>query len=69
MPAIQAKALILAQLRARRKANEQRRDMAHNVFSDVVAWCLYLVTLMSVSGPLRARNTMKKQPVVHTLHG
>ena len=37
MPAIQAKALILAQLRARRKANEQRRDMAHNVFSDVVA--------------------------------
>ena len=37
MPAIQAKALILAQLRARRKANEQRRDMANNVFSDVVA--------------------------------
>ena len=37
MPSIQAKALVLAQLRARRKANEAKRDQLHNIFADVVA--------------------------------
>ncbi len=37
MTTIQVKAAILAQLRARRKANEAKRDQLQNVFVDVVA--------------------------------
>jgi len=37
MPSVQVKALVLAQLRARRKANEAKRDQLHNIFADVVA--------------------------------
>ena len=37
MPSVQVKALVLAQLRARRKANEAKRDQLQNIFADVVA--------------------------------
>ena len=37
MPSVQVKALVLAQLRARRKANEAKRDQLNNIFVDVVA--------------------------------
>jgi hypothetical protein len=37
MPSLQVKAAIIAQLRARRKANEVKRDQLQNTFCDVVA--------------------------------